>query len=163
MTLELREATEADIDYVMRIERLPGYDKLVGRWDRQQHAEALADPGYRTFIAEENGQSAGFVLIRGWDAVDQVTLIKRAAVERPGAGIGHRMIAAALAEIFGNTQAYRVWIGCFPDNLRARHAYEKAGFQAEGVARGNAWFHGKHHDELILAILRPEWLSRHRL
>lgn len=163
MALELREAKDADIDYVMRVERLPGYDKLVGRWDWDQHFEALSDPAYRTFIAEENGLPVGFVLIRGWNAADQVTLIKRAAVERPGGGIGHRMIAAALAEIFGNTKAYRVWIGCFPDNLRARHAYEKAGFQAEGVARGNAYFHGVHHDELILSILRPEWEARHRL
>lgn len=163
MVLELRAATDADIDYIMRVERLPGYEKLVGRWDRDQHQEALADPSYRTFIAVEHGAAVGFVLIRGWNSPDHVTLIKRAAVETPGGGTGHRMIAAALAEIFGNTQAYRVWIGCFPDNLRARHAYEKVGFQAEGVARGNAYFHGEHHDELILAILRPEWLSRHRL
>ncbi|MBB4065483.1 GNAT family N-acetyltransferase [Gellertiella hungarica] len=163
MTLDLQAANPDDIAYIMDVERMPGYDRLVGRWEAPQHREAMADPGYRYFIASEAGRRLGFVLVKGWGSPDHVTLIKRVAVEAPGGGIGSRMVSAALAEIFGATDAYRVWIGCFPDNLRARRAYEKAGFIAEGVARGNAYFYGEHHDELILAILRPEWEARHRL
>ena len=163
MVLDLRPATAADIPYIMGVERLPGYQKLVGRWEETQHEEALRDPAYRCFIAIEGEKPLGFVLIKGWDAPDHVTLIKRVAVEKPGHGAGHRMVSAALAEIFSQTQAHRVWIGCFPDNLRARRAYEKAGFTAEGIARGSAYFYGEHYDELILSILRPEWEARHRL
>ncbi len=163
MTLDLRPATAADIPAIMRLERLPGYEKLVGRWDESQHQEAFRDPAYRYFLAEEADAVLGFVLVKGWNSADHVTLIKRVAVEGPGRGLGHRMVSAALAEIFSQTQAHRVWIGCFPSNLRARHAYEKAGFVAEGIARGSAYFYGDHHDELILAILRPEWEARHRL
>jgi RimJ/RimL family protein N-acetyltransferase len=61
--------------------------------------------------------------------------------------------------VFETTDAYRLWIGVFPDNLRARRAYEAVGFQPEGVARGSAFFHGEHRDELILSILRPEWVD----
>ena len=64
--------------------------------------------------------------------------------------------------MFAATDAYRLWIGTFPDNERARRAYEAAGFQAEGVARGSAFFQGKHRDELILSILRPEWEAARR-
>ena len=45
----------------------------------------------------------------------------------------------------------------FPENTRARRAYEAVGFTAEGIARGNAFFGGVHRDELVMAVLRPEW------
>ena len=50
-----------------------------------------------------------------------------------------------------------MWLGVFPENQRARRAYEAVGFKAEGVARGNAFLGGIFHDELIMAILRTEW------
>jgi len=58
---------------------------------------------------------------------------------------------------FKETDAWRVWLGVFPDNVRARRAYEAVGFRAEGVARGSAFFGGTHRDELVMALLRPEW------
>ena len=70
------------------------------------------------------------------------------------------MMRALVAEVFTATDTYRLCIGAFPDNLRARRAYEAAGFQVEGVARGSAFFQGVHRDELVLAILRSDWEAR---
>jgi diamine N-acetyltransferase len=44
-----------------------------------------------------------------------------------------------------------------PENARARRAYEAVGFQAEGIARGCAFVGNTYRDELIMALLRPEW------
>jgi len=46
---------------------------------------------------------------------------------------------------------------CFPIMIVARRAYARAGFVAEGVARGSAFIGGKYRDELIMAILRTAW------
>lgn len=54
------------------------------------------------------------------------------------------------------TEAHRLWLGVFPENLRARLAYESAGFISEGVARGAAFFGGVQRDEMIMAILRAD-------
>ena len=70
-------------------------------------------------------------------------------------------MSRTLHAIFEQTSAYRVWLGVFPDNDRARRAYEAVGFQREGVARGNAFFGGIHRDELVMSILRPDWLRIH--
>jgi hypothetical protein len=51
-------------------------------------------------------------------------------------------------------------VGFVIENTRARRAYEAVGFQAEGIARGSAFFHGVHRDELVMAVLRPEWKAR---
>jgi RimJ/RimL family protein N-acetyltransferase len=64
---------------------------------------------------------------------------------------------AVVDAAFCETDVHRLWIGCFPDNLRAQRSYEAVGFIAEGVARGSAFFHGEHRDELVLSLLRPEW------
>jgi len=153
----LRRGTAADIPFIMATERLDGYGDLVGRWDDIQHAAALADARYAYFIAEVDGEPAGFSILCDWASSEQVTLVKRVAVARPGAGHGRAMIRAIVDTAFVETDVHRLWIGCFPDNLRARRAYEAVGFVAEGVARGSAYFLGKHRDELILSILRSEW------
>jgi diamine N-acetyltransferase len=67
------------------------------------------------------------------------------------------LLRAVVDTIFHETDAHRVWLGVFPENARARRTYEAIGFKAEGVARGSAFFGGVHRDELIMAILRPEW------
>ena len=89
-------------------------------------------------------------------ARERVTLIKRMAVRRPGQRYGRALLIAVVDTIFKQTNAWRVWLGVFPENLRARRAYEAVGFQAEGAACGSAFFGGGHRDELVMAMLRPE-------
>jgi RimJ/RimL family protein N-acetyltransferase len=98
--------------------------------------------------------------VRDWAAPERVALIKRMAVSRPGQGYGRALLAQVVDAVFKETNAWRVWLGVFPENTRARRAYEAVGFKAEGVARGNAFFGGAHRDELVMAILRPEWEAR---
>jgi RimJ/RimL family protein N-acetyltransferase len=66
-------------------------------------------------------------------------------------------LAGLVDRVFTDTDAHRIWLGVFPDNDRARRAYEAAGFKAEGLARGSAFFGGVYRDELIMGLLRPEW------
>jgi ribosomal protein S18 acetylase RimI-like enzyme len=155
--LELVRATEHDIPFVMGTERLAGYEDLVGRWDDAQHRSALSDPRYAYFLARLGLERIGFAIVRDWASPEQVTLIKRMAVSRPGLGLGRAFLARLVDRIFLETDAYRIWLGVYPDNIRARRAYEAVGFQAEGIARGSAFFGGAHRDELVMALLRPQW------
>ena len=66
-------------------------------------------------------------------------------------------LAGLVDRIFSQTDAYRIWLGVFPENDRARRAYEAVGFKAEGLARGSAFFGGVYRDELVMALVRPEW------
>ena len=158
----LRRGSETDIAFVMAIERLEGYGDLVGRWDDDRHLDAFHDGRHAYFIAECEDVPVGFAILRDWASAEQVTLVKRVAIARPGKGIGTAMMRALVAEVFTATDVHRLCIGAFPDNSRARRAYEAAGFQVEGVARGSAFFQGAHRDELVLAILRPDWEARVR-
>lgn len=155
--MKIVRATQDDIAFIMATERLPGYDELVGYWDAARHAEALADDSYAYFIARDGDTPVGFAIIRDWNAADQVSLLMRIAVAEPGQGHGRAFLPLLIDRVFEDTGAHRLWLGVYPHNERARRAYEAAGFQAEGIARGIVCFGGIHRDELIMAILRPDW------
>ncbi len=158
---DLVRGTAADLAFVMATERREGYDALVGRWDAARHQSALADGRHAYFIARDaSGARAGFAILRDWGSAERVTLVKRLAVREPGRGLGRTMLRGVVDLVFTQTEAYRVWLGVFPDNVRAQRSYAAAGFVAEGVARGSAYFAGVHRDELVMAILRPDWIAR---
>jgi RimJ/RimL family protein N-acetyltransferase len=141
----------------MTTERLDGYEALVGRWNEAQHRAALADNRHAYFIARLQSQDAGFAIVRDWASPEHVACIKRIAVSGPGQGHGKMFLASLVDLIFTETDAHRIWLGVFPDNARARRAYEAVGFKAEGLARGSAFFGGVYRDELVMALVRPEW------
>jgi RimJ/RimL family protein N-acetyltransferase len=156
-TLQLVQGTTDDIAFVMAAERLPGYDELVGRWSAAQHRAALADGRHAYFIARLASRDIGFAIVRDWASSERVACIKRIAVSRPGQGHGKMFLTGLVDRIFTDTDAHRIWLGLFPDNARARGAYEAVGFKAEGLARGSAFFGGVYRDELVMGLVRPDW------
>ncbi len=157
--ITFERASREDVPFVMTTERTNGYDALVGRWDEARHLAAIDDDHYAYFLAREAGRPVGFTIVRDWASPERVTCVKRIAVSHPGNGVGRRLLRAVVDAVFGGTDAHRVWLGVFPENARARKAYEAVGFKAEGVARGNAFFGGVYRDELIMAILKSEWTA----
>ena len=158
--LQMVRAVETDIPFVMAAERLPGYEDLVGRWDEAGHQAALYDDRYAYFVARDDAEPIGFAVVRDWGSPEQVALLKRIVMTRPGCGYGKAFLSALVDAVFRQTNAYRVWLGVFPENARARRAYEAVGFREEGIARGSALINGAHRDEVIMSILRPEWAVR---
>jgi len=158
--LRLARAVTDDIPFITACERMEGYERLVGRSEEAWHRAALTDGLYRYLLALDGDRPVGFAILRGWDAPDEVAHIKRIAVVEPGRGLGRAFLDLILDAVFGETRAYRLSLGLFPDNTRARRAYESVGFKAEGISRGSALFAGVHRDELVMAILRPEWRAR---
>jgi RimJ/RimL family protein N-acetyltransferase len=148
------------IPFVMATERTAGFEDLVGRWEETQHHAALGDGRHAYFIGRDGDEPIGFAILRDWASPERVTHVKRIAVCRPGLGYGRALLAAVVDAVFRETEAWRLWLGVFPDNARARRAYEAVGFRAEGIARGSAYFGGVHKDELVMALLRPEWEAR---
>lgn len=156
----LDRAMADDLGFVMATERRPGFDQLVGRWEKNRHQAALTDGRHAYFIGRIAGAPVAFAILRDWCSPEKVTQIKRIAVAAPGHGHGRSMLTALIDAVFDQTDAHRLHLGVFPENARARRAYEAVGFAAEGVARGSAFFGGQHRDELIMAMLRPEWTAR---
>ena len=156
--MSVEPATEADIPTIMAIERRPGFEAVVGRWEHDQHAEEMARPSARYLVLREGGEVAGFALLQRSGEHDGRVHLKRIAVRDPGSGAGSRLLRASIDWLFGETDSNRLDLDVFVDNERARRAYEKAGFQVEGRLREyHRSVDGRLQDVWLMSILRREW------
>jgi len=157
--LVIEPATQADVDAIMRIESDPRYENLVGRWPKERHLEEMTRSSSRYFVLRRSdGEIAGFALLQGYGDEDLKLHLKRIVVRDPGAGHGSQLLRTVLDRIFSETDINRVDLDLFIGNERARRAYEKAGFQSEGVLRD--WHRnsdGSFSSMRLMSVLRRDW------
>lgn len=162
--MRLRVASPADIQAIMALERMPGFEALVGRWSDGEHAAEMAKDSALYLVAEENEGVVGFAMIQGLGDPHRKAHLRRIAVARPGEGLGTRLLNAVLDWLYANTDVNRIDLDVHVANGRARRSYEKAGFALEGRLRD---FHrngdGSYGDMWLMSILRADWGRRHRL
>ena len=161
MTLRLYVGGPDDVASIMRLERTPGYEGLVGRWDQERHLAEMALGSSRYLLSRESGEADGFVLFQGLDDPNLRVHLKRTAVADAGRGLGTRLLSASIDWLFTATDANRLDLEVFVDNTRARRAYEKLGFLTEGVLRD--WIrmsNGTFRTMVMMSLLRREWSGR---
>ena len=124
-----------DIPAIMAIERRPGYDRLVGRWEGDKHRAEMASPAVLYFALREADALAGFAIVLGLDDPNRRAHLKRIAVAAPGRGDGARLLHGLIDHVFAETETNRLDLDVFAENERAKRAYEAAGFTAEGLMR----------------------------
>ncbi|MBO3759743.1 GNAT family N-acetyltransferase [Ciceribacter sp. L1K22] len=152
----LRAATAHDIPFIMRTERLPGYDKVVRRFDEAEHQRLLVDPSWAYLIAPE----CGFAILNELGGRDGNVCLKRLAVVETGKGLGSQILPAIIDWTFENTSAHRFWLHAIDGNASAVQLYRKCGFSIEGVKREAALLPDDTRRNLIMmSILRPEWAA----
>jgi diamine N-acetyltransferase len=122
--MKLRRATADDIDTIMAIERMPGYDALVGQWTVDEHAAHLKDAAFTYLVlADENGPS-GFVALHSRQGDVRITRMIAGAT---GQGLGKVLMRAVLAMPM-IAAASRVWLCVAAHNGRAIRLYQSFGF-----------------------------------
>ena len=158
--LVLRPGEARDLDAIMAIERLSGYDKLVGRSSRAEHEAMLAGPRHAYFVGEREGVEA-FAILRDLDDRHGNLYLQRIATARLGQGVGGEFLSLLLDWAFARTGAHRFHLDCFDDNFRAQGFYARLGFSRDGVLR-EAYLapDGRRRDLVLMALTRPEWLRR---
>ncbi|SBT68301.1 Protein N-acetyltransferase, RimJ/RimL family [Micromonospora sediminicola] len=113
-------------------------------------------------VDRASGRCVGEVVLNEWDRANAScnfrTLIGPAGRDR---GLGTEAVRLIVGYGFEQLGLHRVGLEVFAFNPRARRAYEKVGFVAEGTLRqvlrdGDGWV-----DATVMSILAPEW-ARHR-
>lgn len=153
-------AAPEDIAAIMAIERRPGYDQLVGRWEEDKHRAEMADASVLYFALREAGALAGFAIVLGLDDPNRRAHLKRIAVAAPGRGDGARLLRGLVDHVFAETDTNRLDLDVFEGNERAKRAYERVGFMAEGLLREHHLMpDGSFRSVWLMSILRREWLA----
>lgn len=79
--------------------------------------------------------------------------------EYRGKGYGTDALQLLLRYAFDELNLYRVGLDVIATNTRAIRAYEKLGFQREGLMRGAVLRDGLRIDRVFMGILRDDWLE----
>lgn len=81
------------------------------------------------------------------------------AMELTGKGYGTEAIAIVLAFVFDELKLNRLQLEVYSHNERGLRAYEKNGFKREGVLREALYLNGAFSDEIIMAVIRRDYLK----
>jgi RimJ/RimL family protein N-acetyltransferase len=72
-------------------------------------------------------------------------------------GLGTEATRLIVGYGFEHLGLHRISLEVYAFNPRARRAYEKVGFRAEGVLRESLRYNGEWIDATLMSILAPEW------
>jgi RimJ/RimL family protein N-acetyltransferase len=76
-------------------------------------------------------------------------------------GYGSDALRLVLRYAFHELNLYRLGLDVTEINTRAIGAYQKVGFQQEGIVRGAVLRDGRRHDLILMGLLREEWERHH--
>jgi ribosomal protein S18 acetylase RimI-like enzyme len=158
--MTLRPAAAQDIDAIMRIERLPGYEVWISSWTRAQHEARLTAPDEAMMVWDVAGAVRGVAILQKLDHPTTVQL-RTIAIDAPGEGLGRPFVRAVIEHVFTTTPAHRLELDTSAENPRARHVYETLGFVHEGRVRDVYRLDdGRFVSSDLFSMLRPEWAAR---
>lgn len=72
-------------------------------------------------------------------------------------GYGSEAIRLLLGHGFGTLRLNRICLRVYATNERARRAYQKIGFQEEGLMRQAEYREGRYLDVIWMSVLKSEW------
>jgi diamine N-acetyltransferase len=156
--MHLREATPADISFIVAVEHAPEFREHIGTWTHDEHATAMRDPDVRYFIALDDSENAvGYVILRGLQSEHRNIELKRVVMHSPGRGHGRQVLQLLLQKIFDEFKAHRLWLDVLETNVRAQHLYRSSGFQQDGIFREAVYRDGKYHSLFLMSLLDHEY------
>ena len=146
--------------------------RLTGSHPREPADEARLQAWYATRIGQDDrldlaivdnasGAVVGETVLNEWDRDNESCGFRIALVPgRYGRGLGTEATRLLCGYGFEKLGLHRIRLEVFAFNPRARRAYEKAGFVAEGVARDALHWEREWVDATLMSVLAPEW-ERH--
>ena len=82
------------------------------------------------------------------------------APQHQGRGYATEAVTALLDHLFGQLAKHRVFASVDPRNKACLALLKRLGLRREAHFRQSLWFKGKWVDDVVYAILRPEWMGR---
>ena len=170
--VRLRPLEERDLDVLERWWSDPEWQVFQQQTVRPQPAGPVHDL-FRRWSTNGSGSDVGFSIetredgtLVGHVTLWGATLPSRAATlgilvgpEHVGRGLGTDAVRVAVRYGFRIMGLHRIGLAVAAFNSRGRRAYEKAGFQVEGVRREAVFLDGGFTDEVQMGLLEQDWAA----
>lgn len=104
------------------------------------------------------GECVGEVVLNDWDPGNESCNFRILLGPRGrDRGFGTEGTRLIVGYGIGQLGLHRISLEVYAFNPRARRAYEKAGFRAEGVLRESLRYNGQWIDATVMSVLATEW------
>lgn len=131
-------------------------DKLLVDWYSTRNDQP--DRLDLAVVDKAAGECVGEAVLNQWDPGNESCNF-RILVDPKGRdrGLGTEATRLIVGYGFEHLGLHRISLEVYAFNPRARRAYEKVGFRAEGVLRESLRYNGEWHDATLMSILASEW------
>jgi RimJ/RimL family protein N-acetyltransferase len=154
-----RLTTEADLDYVLKMERAAENAAFIRQWSKQQHQSAILDDNMAHLMVQKtsDNKAIGYVILVGLKNPDKSIEFKRIVIKEKNEGFGRESVQLVKKITFENLSAHRMWLEVMEHNERAIQLYISEGFISEGLHR-ESLKQGEHFVSLkAMSILAHEY------
>jgi RimJ/RimL family protein N-acetyltransferase len=134
----------------------PDEEKLLLDWYRSRNDQD--DRLDLAVVDKASGECVGEAVLNEWDPGNESCNF-RIFIGPNGRdrGLGTEATRLIVGYGFERLGLHRISLEVYAFNPRARRAYEKVGFRAEGVLRESLRYNGDWVDATVMSILAPEW------
>ncbi len=156
--MTIRQALIDDIPFILSITQNPDNHGFIDALTADALRASMEDPNSELVIWEQAGQAAGFCIYTSLNHPSDRVYLDTLALVNPSSGHGRKFLTSLAEYGFQTLNAFRLWLSVAADNPRAKRAYEKLGFQQEGVFRQH-WKRadGSRTDLFMMGLLRDDW------
>ncbi len=158
--MTLRPATLEDLPFLLELEASFRSQGFVGGDSAETHQRQLSDPDCRYWVVDEEGERAGYVILRGLSSINRSIELKRIVIKDPGRGLGRQVLRTLIDRAFQELSAHRLWLDVFESNARARHLYASLGFVEEGMLRDCICWVDGFRSLVVMSMLEAEYQAR---
>lgn len=117
--------------------------------------------GFALAIIDQQQQLVGHVSVWG---ISIPTLCATIGIivgpEYQNLGYGTMAMRLVMDLLFMEYHVHKIQLNVYEYNERAKHVYEKLGFQQEGRIRHTSYHQGRYYDYFVMGILEEEYLKQ---
>lgn len=165
----LRPGKDKDIFYLINWYNDKELNKLAGWIEGKMSIYSLKQSLKKSFgydpmnlmIDTKGGKPIGTIQLYSFDELNQSCKLGIRIGDKDywSKGYGEDAINTILRYAFYNLDIYRVSLKYYEYNERASNCYLKCGFEHEGRTRKSAFIDGEFYDEIIMGILKSDFIS----
>ena len=129
--VEVARAFTEDVSAIVDMERQPDAKDFVHVNSPEEHSQQMADPNIVYLRITQEDALIGFFIL-ALDSDQTSVEFRRIVVSSKGKGLGQKAIKKMEHYCQTELRRSRVWLDVYEHNDRARHVYEKLGYQNTG-------------------------------
>ena len=165
----LRPYEDSDMPYLLNWYNDYELNRLAGWSNSKVNAHKLkynmtrgfgSDP-MNLMVDDLNGKPIGTIQLYDFNYQDKSCKlgIRIGDKEYWSRGYGGDAVNTIAAYAFGYLDIYRVGLRVYEFNERAEHCYAKCGFIKEGRTRKSAYIDGEYYDEILMGLLKSDFIK----